>query len=363
VLASDPDPICGGCSDCLDACPGQQTGAPESEMELFGRVRTREERWLGIYRRLVRARSLDRDIYQRSASGGCATSLLLAVHQYMHLDYLVVAGRDPHRRWMAASMVCRTRDDLLKSTQSTYQLFAHLRVLKDLYERDPRATIAFVGLPCQVQALRKLQRMSGPIAEYARSKVKLIVEIACSSNTLPEATERLITDRLHLPLADVSDVRFRDGDYPGDFVVETKSKDRHRLEFWTIVEFLKDYKTHRCLSCGDWMSGLADLSVCDGDPNIFKSSVNHHERVPKHGRVFVRTPLGEVVVRNALQGGLIELWEGNVERMNLGLDRKRNRRAFYERSGRPIPDPPVPGYREAAPAMTDEEVLRVSLTR
>jgi coenzyme F420 hydrogenase subunit beta len=318
---------------------------------------------LGIARQLVRAHSLDLEIYERSSSGGCATTVLLAAQRYLHLDYLVVAGRDPDRRWVAAPMACRTREELLSSTQSTYQLFAHLRVLKELRERDPMATLALAGLPCQVQALRKLQRMDGPVAEYARNNIKFVLEIACSSNTLRAGTEGLITDTLNLQFDEVEEVKFRDGDYPGDFVVHLKNKEKRRVELWKAVEHFKKYKTHRCLSCGDWMSGLADVSVCDGDPNIFKSSVLPNERLPKHGRMFVRTPLGQAVVDRAVEESLLEVWTGHVARMNLGLERKRNRRAHYERSGVPIPDAPIPGYREEHEPISDDRLLQMSLDR
>ncbi|HEU4537449.1 MAG TPA: Coenzyme F420 hydrogenase/dehydrogenase, beta subunit C-terminal domain, partial [Polyangiaceae bacterium] len=362
-LAPEAPDACGSCRQCVEVCPGADAGTLASEMQLFGRARTREERWLGISRELVRARSLDREIYELSSSGGCSTTVLLAAQRYLHVDYLVVAGRDPDRRWIAAPMACRSREELLGSTQSTYQLFAHLRVLKELRECDPRATLALAGLPCQVQALRKLQRMDGPVAEYARNNIKFVLEIACSSNTLRAGTERLITDELDLRLDDVEDVKFRDGDYPGDFVVHLKDKTKRRVELWKAVEHFKKHKTHRCLSCGDWMSGLADVSVCDGDPNIFKSSVLPDERLPKHGRMLVRTPLGQAVVDRATEEKMLEVWTGHVARMNLGLERKRNRRAHYERAGVPIPAAPIAGHREEQEPISDERLLQLSLTR
>lgn len=363
LVTESAEASCGSCRQCVEVCPGKHTGVSAAELSLFGRTRTHEERWLGIFRRQIRAHSLDREIYTASSSGGCTTAFLLAAMDRLQLDYVIVAGREHARPWRAASSVCRSKDELLQATQSTYQLFPHLRILKTLRESDPMASIGVVALPCQVQAIRKLQNMSGAIAEYARRNIKFVQEIACSSNTLPSGTETLIEHEAAVPKDSVRDVKFREGEYPGDFVIHLKGGARKTVPLWKAVEHFKRFKTHRCLSCGDWMSGLADVSVCDGDPNIFKSSAMVHERVPKHGRVLIRTKVGQEVVDAALRLGLIEIGDGEVARMNLGLERKRNRRAHYETCEEEIPDPPIRGFREAAPAMSDDAVIRESLTR
>lgn len=360
---SGDESSCGSCNLCTEICPGLRTDVAASEQALFGRTRTEEERWLGIVDEYMLGRATDPEIYDRSASGGCSTALLLAARAELGADVLVVAARDSERPWIATSRVCRTRDDLVAGTQqSTYQLFPHLRVLRDLYREMPDARVALVALPCQVQALQKLRRRSGPVAEYARSQIVFILEIACSSNTLPAGTERLVNEVLDVPLDDVRDVRYREGEYPGDFVVYRKSGGYRREELWKAVEFFKGHKTHRCLSCGDWMSGLADVSLCDGDPNIFMASAIPEARGEKHGRLLIRTAAGRRVARRAVSDGTIAVVSGHIGGMNLGLERKRSRRATYERSGLPISDPPIAGYVESGDRLSDEKLLQISMT-
>jgi coenzyme F420 hydrogenase subunit beta len=299
-----------------------------------------------------------------SSSGGCATALLLEAKRALDIDYIMAAGRRNDKPWLAAPQICSNEKELRGVTQqSTYQLFPHLCGLKSLLRTDPEARIAITALPCQVQALRKLQSLNGPIAEYARSKIAIIIEIACSSNTLALATERLITEFLRISLDEVKDVRYRDGAYPGDFCVYTKQNGRHIIEFWKAADFFKKHKTHRCLSCGDWMSGLADLSLCDGDPNIFMSSAVPNKRLIKHGRILVRTSLGNHVVDKAIATGAIDILDRQLNRMNLGLERKRNRRAHYERSRLIIPDSPIRGYAEKTEPISDDYLLKLSRTQ
>ena len=39
------------------------------------------------------------------------------------------------------------------------------------------------------------------------------------------------------------------------------------------------------------------------------------------------------------------------------MERKRNRRAYYERSGKPIPEGPIPGYVETCQVVDDDKEL------
>ena len=221
------------------------------------------------------------------------------------------------------------------------------------------ARLGISALPCQVQALRKLQNLDHPLGEWARTHIVFIIEIACSSNTSFVGTETLIKDQLHLPPDTIKKVFYREGTYPGDFVVEDDKNVRHKVPLWEAVREFKSFKTHRCLSCGDWMSGLADISFCDGDPNIFASSINPG-LIDKQGKMIIRTEIGEQVIRYAINEGKLKSWQGEIRSMNLGLERKKNRRATYERLDCSIPAAPIPGYFETDEIVSDERLLKIS---
>jgi len=152
---------------------------------------------------------------------------------------------------------------------------------------------------------------------------------------------------------EVREIRYRHGTYPGQIAITTRQGKTVTVPFWRAVRHFKDFKNHRCLSCGDWMSGLSDLSVCDGEPNIFKSSQDG-AAPPKYGMVLVRTKTGARVLDWAQGTGALKTWPRHLRENNLGLRRKRNRRGYYERLGIPIPLGPIPGYREICELVPDE---------
>jgi coenzyme F420 hydrogenase subunit beta len=342
---------CGACSLCLDVCPGRDTDTPRSEQRIFGRTRTADERWSGIFEESLLLASADARILKRAAAGGAGTSLLIAALRSNYADAVVVVGRDRERPWAPAALITDDEDEVLNCAQTSYCITPNLQTLRDSrFER-----VAVIGVPCEVQAIGKMKNLD-PIPAVAE-KVVLTLEIACASSTKRAGTEHLITQKLGIALSDVHEMRYRDGEYPGEFAVMTRDGKRHSLPFFELVDDFKRFKTHRCLSCGDWWSGLADVSISDGDPNIYASSQTG-ARPPKQSMAMVRTANGGEILRIAKELGLISVRPAafNPE-TNLGLQRKRFRYAsFVKAMPQRVPTAPV-AYAEADALLSDAEVV------
>ncbi|MFI0977553.1 Coenzyme F420 hydrogenase/dehydrogenase, beta subunit C-terminal domain [Streptomyces sp. NPDC021093] len=344
---------CGECTDCVDVCPGADPGTPATEERLFGRTRTPQERWTGVFEEVVAGHALDPVVYEASASGGSLTALLQTAMRELGVTAVLSMGRDADEPWRAAPALTRDPGELVETAQSTYQLAPYLGLLRKMMTEEPDARVAMSGVACHIQAMRKLQAMDTEAGRWARDRVVLLVEPACSSSTRPEGTAAVIRERAHVPVESVVRLRYREGEYPGNIGIRTRDGMDHEVQFWQAVRDFAGNKTYRCLSCGDWMSGLADVSVSDGDPNIFAASVSG-EGQTKHGRVFIRTAAGADAVAAAREHGLFTHEPVDLAGLNLGLERKRNRRASYERGDRAVPLGPIPGHREELDVVPDE---------
>src|SRR5262245_57534740 len=202
---------CGECSLCLQVCPGKDTTTAVSEVRTFGRSRTPAERWTGIFRQSLVLTSTDPRVLAGAAAGGAGTTLMLTALRSGLADAVIVVGRDAARPWVPAALITDSEDEVIRCGQTSYCLTPNLQLL-----RDPRfKRIALVGVPCEVQAVRKMQNID-PLPEVA-DKIVLAVEIACASSTKLAGTEYLITEKLGIPLNDVAEMRYREGEYPGQF--------------------------------------------------------------------------------------------------------------------------------------------------
>lgn len=342
---------CGECSLCLQACPGRDPATPQSERRIFGRTRTSQERWAGIHRQSLNFKSAEPRIQSKAAAGGAGTTLLIAALRSGLVDGVIVIGRDANRPWVPAAIITGDEDEVMHCTQTSYCITPNLHLLK----KPGFARVAVVGVPCEIQAIQKMKNLN-PISAVAE-KIALTLEIACASSTTLAGTAFLIEQRLGLALEDVREMRYRDGEYPGAFAVVTNDGQRRSLPFFELVDEFKRFKTHRCLTCADWWSGLADVSICDGDPNIYASSQGG-TKPPRQSTVMVRTEAGEAVVGLAVEMGLAAVSPMKFEAAdNLGLQRKRFRYASFAES---IPDrvPTAPvDYEETQTLLTDTEVI------
>jgi coenzyme F420 hydrogenase subunit beta len=341
---------CLDCTLCLDICPGEDTGTAASEHRMFGRRRAADERWTGIVRGTYSVVCRDPRVLERAASGGAGTGILLAALRSGMVDAVLVMGRGGGRDWAPRAVLTADEETVVRAAQSSYSLAPNLQLLRD--ERFQR--LGIVGLPCEIQALGKMRNLVEP--PPVASKVSFTLELACSSSTRLAGTTSVLRQELGLDPDEVAEVHYRDGAYPGEFAAVTAQGERHTLPFFRAVQVFRDFKTHRCMGCPDWWSGLADISICDGDPNIFATSAAGGGRKPR-SIVAVRTAVGEEVLARAAAGGLLEVEPGELEiDVNLGLQRKRHRYARLRADGkRPIPAPPVEDPDEV-PLLSDDEL-------
>jgi coenzyme F420 hydrogenase subunit beta len=350
MLAPEAMP-CNECSLCLDVCPGKDTATPRSETRIFGRSRTPAERWTGIFRQSLVLTSTNPRVLSGAAAGGAGTTLMLTALRSGLADAVIVVGRDPNRPWVPQALITDSEEEVIRCGQTSYCLTPNLQLLRD----DRFERVALIGVPCEIQALRKMQNIV-PLPDVAE-KIVLAVEIACASSTKLAGTEFLITEKLGIPLEQVAEMRYRHGEYPGEFTVRTHDGERRSLPFFECVDEFKRFKTHRCLVCGDWWSGLADVSISDGDPNIYASSQSG-AKPPRQSTVMTRTPQGDKIVQMAVKLGLASVRARPfVPDNNLGLQRKRFRYASFAKSmPNRVPAPPVE-YEETHVLLSDDDVI------
>lgn len=334
---------CANCNDCSLACPGLDPKTCKSEKKLFKINRNKDKRWIGIYLKEVLAVSTNQKIKFNSSRGGSTTEILKASMEYLDLTCMVVLGKNTTNPWLAEPKACYSAEGLSEYTQSIYQICKYITVLKDIIYENSINRIGIVALPCQVQAIRKIQDMNSKIGKLFREQIIFICEIACSTNTTYKGTETLIEKCMGIPLEIVSQVSYRDGNYPGTFTVCTKTGEKKKLPIKYAFEHFTKYKYFRCLSCGDWMSGLSDISICDGETSFSNETSLNKINCNQYNVIFARTELGLNILKYCQQNNSLKIWnhDENVEETNIGLQKKMMRRKYYKSKNLIIPKGPL----------------------
>lgn len=273
---------CIECGLCEKVCPGTGIDLKETAELLF---EGEYHEYAGRFVKAYTGYSTDDSIREKATSGGVVTSLLVYLLEKGFVDGALVVSFDDDS-WKTKYVVATSRDEIIESAQTKYQVTPLDIRLKDL---EPER-IAIVGLPCVVEGMRKMQEHSAQ-----GGKVVILIGLFCWVNMEKEATEFLLK-KLNCDVSDVQSVEYRSGDYLGGFKVQLKNGDIEFLgkECYNILPLL--FAPERCLYCCDFTNELADISV--GDAKSVHS---------KKGCTFIitRSEKGERILKGCEEAGYI----------------------------------------------------------
>jgi len=329
----DVEPVldgdCSDCGACVDSCPGETLPMGRMGQVAFNNKRGSGEE-LGFFRSLWAGYSRDQAVREAGTSGGLVTQLITDMMENGEIDAALVTGFCENHPWRARPVVVHTPAGVRAHAQSKYTMSAQNAALRDLGKKE---RVALVGLPCQIAGLRKAQAGGWGL----EPDIVLAIGLFCLSNFLPEGTEYMIREVFGVNLEDVERVAYREGEFPGSIVVESKDGSRKSLPYPEAKQHLRPFRPYRCMVCYDWSSELADVSVGDlwSDP----------ER-EAHSCAVARSRRGEEILLSAGSAETIHLEriQAHLVTDNPGFRYKKRGNAAFIRHvrqhGLPCPDYP-----------------------
>jgi coenzyme F420 hydrogenase subunit beta len=238
---------CKVCGICPNVCPQNEWSQSKAETFVFGRVRNSEETF-GVYRRLVVAKAKEDRILKVCQDGGVVTALLLFALQNGLIDCAVVSGKSKEKPLYPVPKLATTPEEILESAGTRYSYSPNILALADGIKQK-KAKIAFVGTPCQIRAIRKIQ-MAG-LKKYA-APINFLIGLMCSESFNYEGlVEKHIHQKLGVNPNDITKMNIK-----GKLFITTKSD----VKDISLAE-AKQYARENCRVCEDFSSEMADISV------------------------------------------------------------------------------------------------------
>jgi len=238
---------CKVCGICAQTCPQYEWSWSKAESFVFGREKKAEEEF-GIYRRLAIAQAKNDKILKVCQDGGVVTALLLFALEKGLIDGAIVAGTSQEKPFYPTPKLATTSEEILECAGTKYSYSPNILALAEGVKQK-KASMAFVGTPCQIRAIRKMQMVG--LKKYT-SPLKFLIGLMCSECFTYEG---LLEKHIHKTLGfDLKDVRKMN--IKGKLLVTTKS------EVKTIpLADTKQYARKSCRFCDDFSSELADVSA------------------------------------------------------------------------------------------------------
>jgi len=268
---------CKSCGLCSQACPRCDFSQGKLEKLVFGRNRKPEEPF-GIYRRLVIAQATDEKTRQVSQDGGVATALLAYALKKGQVNSAVVAGASKEKPFYPEPKLASNLPEILECGGTKYTCSPNTIILADACKE--KAEVAFVGTPCQIQAVRKMQAAG---LTRQTGGLNFLIGLMCSGCfTYEGLMEGYIRGEKGVDLSEVKKMNIK-----GKLLVTTASG-----VIGIPLAEIKRFHQESCSGCGDFSSELSDISVGGLGLDGWTLTV-------------VRTEKGEELLSGAEQEGLL----------------------------------------------------------
>lgn len=316
-----------------EACAGHSFSFPEFNRKLFADA-PHFHRFMGSYRQLYIGHANDPSIRAQAASGGILSAVLIFLLETKGIDGVVTTRMSHTRPWLAESFIATTREEIMEAAQSKYIITSVNEILPQMAKFQGR--LAYVGLPGQVQSIRKLQAIGHP-------SVKNIEYIfgPFYGNTLHFSSIRSFL-RAHGE-KDPHRIRklyFRFGEWPGRMRVELDNGRVMELPKFHANYLIPFHILKNSLLCTDLSNEFTDLSGGDAWAPVYE------ERGKGFSMIIVRSAAAEALVNEMVREGWLTVWpleeEEAIRMHSHGYDLKKRgtfiRMRFRRWLGLPNPD-------------------------
>lgn len=293
---------CKVCGICAGVCPQYEWSWPEAENFVFGRERKVTEQF-GVYRQLVVAKARRNEVLEVCQDGGVATGLLLFALEEGLIDSAIVSGISQEKPFYPVPKLATTPEEILECAGTRYSYSPNILALAEGIKQK-RANMAFVGTPCQIRAIRKIQMLG--LKKYAKPLQFLIGLICSECFTYEGLMEKHVREKLGLNLNSIEKMNIK-----GKILVKTKSE----VKTIPLAE-AKQHARKSCRFCDDFSSELADISTGGLGLDGWTFTI-------------IRTKKGEELFSKAEKAGIIETRDvdekANALRLLRILSKKKKR--------------------------------------
>jgi len=239
--------------------------------------------------------SKDDEIRVGGSSGGFITGMILHLIEKGLVDGGIVARTEGMNPLVAESFIATDRESLLSARASKYAPVSNCTALKHVLERPGR--YVFVGTPCMVEALTKLQKLSPKLKE----RIVLTIGLVCAGMASRMATRNYIEKDGGVRIEDVRRICYRGSGWPGRFKVFGENgkllMDRPLIGGSLTHVVGRDHYL-RCENCLDHWASYADMVV--SDPWTDEMVANETKG---RSAIMIRTARGRSAVSSVLEHG------------------------------------------------------------
>ena len=300
------------------ACSGKEVDFPGlTEFSFHGNGN--HHVYFGTYFDLNIGFATEAEIRRAGGSAGVITRTLIWMLEHDLIKGAVVLGMSKAEPWMNKPFIATTSEEILSASQSKYTISSNNEILDQI--ENFNGDLAYVGLPCQVHSIKKLQMIGHPSVK----NIKYIIAPFCGLNLHFSSISSFLRSHGAKNHKDIVDLQFRYGEWPGNMRVEMKDGRVFQLPKFHANYLIPFHMMKRCMLCIDAANEFTDISVGDAWAPVYE------ERGKGFSFVISRTEQGKIILDQMKSEGLINLQpigEVNAVKMHSHMYDNKKRGAF-----------------------------------
>ncbi|MBS7646698.1 CBS domain-containing protein [Candidatus Bathyarchaeota archaeon] len=273
------------CSEHIDTCPICYDICPHTDALIYEALRfvadaPKRRENLGYYREILLAQAANPSIRAATKSGGVVNALLNFAISEKIIDGAITSKASPATSLKAKPSISLAPDDMLSAVGSKIVPSAVAQAYGRAVFEHGKTHIAFVGIPCHVLGLRKLEAWQHKIIDG----LEIIIGLFCLWGFSLSTVLEFLLDEYHIAVNEIQSV-----DLSADAYIVNMENRQIRVP----ISKVKSHILNRCKTCVDFTSEYADLSIGGASP------------LKEWSIVIIRTRKGEEFFNKALTSGII----------------------------------------------------------
>lgn len=273
------------CSNHIDACPICYDICPHTDALIYEVLRfvaeaPKRRENLGYYREILLAQATNPSIRAATKSGGVVNALLNFAINEKIIDSAITSEASPTTSLKFKPSISLVPDNMLSAVDSKIVPSTVAQAYGRAVFEHGKAHIAFVGNPCHVLALRKLEAWQHKIMD----SLEIIIGLFCLWGFSLSLLLEFLLAEYHIAANEIQSV-----DVSADAYIVNMENRQTRIP----ISKVKSHILNRCKTCIDFTSEYADISIGGASP------------LKEWSNVIIRTRKGEEFFKKALAGGVI----------------------------------------------------------
>lgn len=280
----------------LQACAGWQFHFPDFTKRLYSAPGTHFNHLTGSYQNIFIGHANDENIRRNSASGGLLSAVLIFLLDKREIEGAVVLRMSAREPWLTEPFIATTREEILEAAQSKYIISSVNEILPVI--AGFRGRLAYVGLPGQVQSVRKLQQLNHPSVRNIR-----YIFGPFYGNTLHfSSIKSFLKSYGESDYTHITRLWFRHGEWPGKMRIELKSGRTIELPKFHANYLIPFHIVKNSLLCTDLTNEFTDLSGGDAWAPVYE------ERGKGFSMIIARSLEGKEILDRMVAEGWLTVW-------------------------------------------------------